>query len=816
MHQLRALGAGAETRVAVLCERSPALLVALVAILKTGACYVPVDPAYPRPYIEQILQDAEPQIVLVQRGLPLPEVKMHAWLDVQQLIQAGEHANPPLVHSRLQQLACVMYTSGSTGTPKGVMVPYGQIENWLQAAWQRWPFQAGEVMLQKTLISFAVSVKELLSGLLVGVPQLMLTQAQAKDSAALAAAVQRWQVTRMHLVPSHLKALLDSGQAGALASLKLVITAGEALPRSVVEQAREQLPQAALWNNYGCTELNDVTYHAVGETGTDGVFLPIGRPIANSRVYVLDEHLRQVPVGVIGELHVDSVGMARGYWGQPGLTAQRFVANPYGVPGARLYKTGDLVRLRDDGHLEFLGRRDHEIKIRGHRVDVRQVEKVIASHPLIHEVVVVGWPQGSSTPQLVAYVVAQAGQTLVLDELRQHLSDRLPTYMVPTLFQVLPALPRLPNGKLDRLGLPEPTVADSSAVYITPRTPTEQKLAEMWSEVLRLGDLAVPRVGAMDNFFNLGGHSLLAAQLFARIRQVFALELPISTLFEAPVLEAFAQVVDTGLVALDHQPRYGIQRVARDRPLPLSYQQERLWFVHKHMHEQRTSYNGTIGMHLRGTLDINALRAAFNVLVARHETLRTTVSVPAGYSEPMQMIANERQIELVVQDATEAEVLAYMDQLAGHIYDMAHGPLLMARVLRLSDRNHVLMIGIHHIVFDAWSLLNVMSRDLHEIYEAQLTNREPALPPLSIQYVDYAVWQRSQDFSEHLSYWKSQLADYHEGLRLPYDYARPPDRTWRAATFTFRYPDTLVKSFARFNQEHQATLFMGLVASLAM
>ena len=813
--QLRALGAGAETRVAVICERSPVLLAALLAIFKTGACYVPVDAAYPCAYMERILNDARPQLVFASRGLSLPRVQVHVWLEETSPGAASGKGNPPSARTPLTQLACIMYTSGSTAVPKGVMVPYGQIENWLQASWERWPVQAGEVMLQKTSIAFAVSVKELLSGLLAGAAQLVLGDAQVKDAAALAAAVRHWRVTRIHLVPSHLKALLESGHAAALDSLKIIVTAGEALPRDVAEQTRRLLPRAALWNNYGCTELNDVTYHC-GE-GRHGVtFVPIGRPIANTQVYVLDERLRQVPVGVIGELHVRSIGMARGYWGQPGLTAQRFLADPFGAPGSRLYRTGDMVRLLKDGQLEYWGRRDHEVKIRGHRIDLRQVSKVIASHPQVRESAVVGWPQGSSTRQLLAYVVARNGQSLRMEDLLRSVSSSLPAYMVPTLLQQLRELPRLPNGKIDTLSLPAPEIADSTVEYIAPRTLTEQRLADMWSEVFRQGGVEVARVGARDNFFNLGGHSLLAAQLFARIRQQFGIELPIGTLFESPVLGNLANAVDLALTATGSPVSVSIPRVPRGEPLPLSYMQKRLWFVHEHMTEQRTSYNGTIGLDIRGDLNVEVLRATLNALIARHETLRTTFRVPDGGAEPMAYIAGSLLIDVPVIPAAESQIIPYMDQLAAHIYDLEHGPLFTAKILRLDARHHVLLIGIHHIVYDAWSLLNVMSRDLQAIYVARLEGYQPVLPSLAIQYADYAAWQRQQDVSGHLDYWKQQLAGFQEGLTLPYDYPRPHDRSWQAATISLRYPDDLAQSFARFNQQHQATLFMGLVASFAI
>jgi acyl carrier protein len=383
--------------------------------------------------------------------------------------------------------------------------------------------------------------------------------------------------------------------------------------------------------------------------------------------------------------------------------------------------------------------------------------------------------------------------------------------MAPTLYTVLPALPRLPNGKLDRLALPEPDLAARQEDYVAPATSAERRLAQIFADVLGLD-----AVGRDDNFFSIGGHSLLATQVISRIRQTFAADIDMSTLFEAPVVRELARVVDReagdGMSAL-FAP---IPVADRDKPIPLSHLQERLWFVHRHMEEQGTSYNGTIGLRLRGPLSIDALRAAFQALVARHETLRTIFRVPHGGSEPAQVILRDWSPELPVRAAVEADIYDEMDRLAGHVYDLENGPLFILRMLRLAEDDHVLLIGMHHMIYDAWSQFNVMSRDVQALYTAHLAGRPANLPALPIHYADYAVWQRAQDFSRELAYWKEKLAGYSDGVDLPYDYARPSNRNWRAATYSYRYPDTLAKAFARFNQSHGATLFIGLLLSVAI
>ncbi|HVK93232.1 MAG TPA: amino acid adenylation domain-containing protein, partial [Noviherbaspirillum sp.] len=423
-HRLRAAGAGPEVRVGLYLERSLDFVVGLLGVLKAGACYVPLDPQYPAAYLLRILDDAQPQWVLTRAALcaqlDLPQA---ALLCLDDPALAAQPESNPEVALLPEHVAYVMYTSGSTGQPKGVMVPHGQILNWLLSLRERLPFGADEVVAQKTSAAFAVSVKELLAGLLAGVPQVLIADAAVKDAAAFAAALREARVTRLNIVPSHLQAVLAAlgEDVATLRSLRVCITAGEPLTQALRAEVRARLPWVQLWNNYGCTELNDTTYCAPDEQEGMGVFVPIGRPIANTRVFVLDEALRPAPIGVMGELCVESVGMARGYWGQPDLTAERFIPNPFATqPGARLYRTGDMVRRLADGALEYLGRRDFEIKIRGHRIDVRQVEKVLQEHAAVRQAVVAAWPPGAAAQQLVAYVVPAENKPELAALLRRH------------------------------------------------------------------------------------------------------------------------------------------------------------------------------------------------------------------------------------------------------------------------------------------------------------------------------------------------------------------------------------------------------------
>ncbi|WP_445496805.1 non-ribosomal peptide synthetase [Photorhabdus sp. SF281] len=434
-----------------------------------------------------------------------------------------------------------MYTSGSTGKPKGVMIPYAQLHNWIEASWERIPFSESEVMLQKTPIIFAVSVKELLSGLLQGIPLVLANDVLTKDIKSLSKIINYWSVTRLYLVPSHLESLLDYAliERFLLQSLRYVITAGEPLLQSLKDRTMTQLPQVSIWNNYGCTELNDVTYCEPYDFRTGSRFVPIGFPIWNTEVYVLDEQLRQVPIGVIGELHVCSVGMALGYLGQPKLTAQKFIANPYSnMLGARLYKTGDLVRYLSDGSLEFMGRDDFEIKVRGHRIDIRQVESIANNYECVKQAVIVAWPPSLNPTKLVAFLSLNKNSIDITD-FSLYMSKHLPSYMVPSLYKILDNFPTLPNGKLDRSSLQAFDV--NTMRYkknISVHSNIEMQLEKIFGQILHLNNIELS-----DSFFELGGNSLLVMHLVSKIQSVFNVTLQINKIFESPTILELSELI---------------------------------------------------------------------------------------------------------------------------------------------------------------------------------------------------------------------------------------------------------------------------------
>ncbi len=543
---LRARGVARGDLVAVCLDRGGPLLAALLGIWKAGAAYVPLDPAYPRAYIRQILADACPSTIVcgAEQG-ELFEANDARCLKLEQALSAesssADTTRPQPVQA--QDLAYVMYTSGSTGKPKGVRVPHRQLANWLSSLEALLPFEPDEVVGQKTTFVFAVAVKELFAGLLNGCPQVFIDNATLRDTRAFVSALSRHRVSRLNIGPSHLAGVLEHLRASGqrLPALKVCITAGEPLPKELVTAFRELLPDARLLNNYGCTELNDVCYYDTSSFDGQRDFVPIGAPIANTKLYVLDRYGRLVPRGVPGELHVASASMPEGYHALDELTAARFFPNPFGAaPSARLYNTGDVVRSLPDGTLDFIGRWDFQVKVRGYRVDVRQVEKVIGDFPGIQRRAVV-----SKGDRLLAFITSEPGATPQISALRAYLRDELPAYMVPDAFVLLEQMPQLQNGKLDRRALlnAEGELQQRHA-YEPPSSPTEHTLAGIWSHVV---DVPRERIGRQTDFFDIGGHSLSAMRVLARLKDVFGVELGLSELFDEPRLAPIAAAVDREL-----------------------------------------------------------------------------------------------------------------------------------------------------------------------------------------------------------------------------------------------------------------------------
>ncbi len=819
-HLLQARGAGPERVVAIAVPRSLDLMVALLAILKTGAAYLPVDPDFPADRIAYMLGDARPVCLITTQALArkLPAPVSFVLIDSPETIdELRSHSNArpePIAVLDTAQPAYVIYTSGSTGNPKGAAVSHRAIVNRLRWMQNQYGLRSDDRVLQKTPSSFDVSVWEFFWPLIDGATLVLAKPGGHKDASYLADLIVREGITTLHFVPSMLEVFLLEPAASACVSLRRVICSGEALSSALAEKFHQQLG-CELHNLYGPTEAAvDVTAWACPRTpqnasGPDGV--PIGRPIWNTQMAVLDTGLQPVPVGVTGELYIAGMGLARGYLGRPVLSAERFVANPHGEPGSRMYRTGDLARWRADGSLDFLGRADHQVKIRGLRIEPGEIESALLQHPSVAQAAVIAREEVVGEKRLVAYVVAAGDGELAHGELRSHLGLSLPEYMVPSAFVQLPALPLGPSGKLDRKALPAPE-AQSAVAYAAPRTPTEKALADLWAETLHL-----PRVGIHDNFFELGGHSLMIVQLISRIRQQFMIDLPLDTLFQVSTIAGLAERLDQEAVA---RPR--LAPMPRPARIPLSSAQRRLWLMNQ-LDGANPAYNMPLALRLSGLLDRGALHAALGDLVQRHESLRTIYPHKAGL--PYQQILDGAVAHppVIETDASEDDLAAQLHAAASHAFDLCHSMPLRVSLLRLAEDEHVLLLLTHHIAGDGASLLP-LARDLSVAYAARCSGQPPDWEPLPLQYADYALWQQallgSEDDPDSLSgrqrgFWHDALRDLPEQMALPVDRPRPLVPSHRGEVVPLHIPAVVHERMLQLARDGQASVFMVLQAALA-
>ncbi|HEX9935769.1 MAG TPA: amino acid adenylation domain-containing protein, partial [Longimicrobium sp.] len=757
-HHLRALGVGPDVRVGICVERSVEMVVGLLGILKSGGAYVPLDSSYPVDRLRNMVEDSAPAVLLthppqaataaaLSAGSAIPVLDLTAdevWA-VQPATNPGREGLGP------RNLVHVLFTSGSTGRPKGVMLEHGSLVNRLTWMQDRYGMTPDEALLQKTPFSFDVSFWEFFWPLMVGARLVMARPGGHRDPAYLVETIQREGITHAHFVPSMLQLFLEHPDAGQCTGLLRVAVSGEAVSAALARHFHQRLPGVELTNQYGPTESGEVTEWA---SAPGAKRVSIGRAIHNSMVYVLDRTGEPVPVGVAGELFIGGVAVARGYLGRARLTAERFVPDPFGEPGARMYRTGDLCRWIPDGTLEYLGRTDFQVKVRGFRVEPGEIEARLAAHPGVREAVVLALDDAAGGKRLVAYLV---GEPLESEALRAHLSEQLPEYMVPAAFVRMERLPLNPNGKLDRKALPAPDAdAFDTRAYEAPVGQVEEVLAGVWSELLK-----VERVGRRDDFFKLGGHSLLAVRVVSRVRQVLGVEAAIGDLFVRPVLTDFARGLETAARA-ELPP---IEPVERGADLPLSFAQQRLWFIDQ-MEGAGAAYHLVVRERLRGDLDHAALRRALDRIVARHEALRTTFAEVDGEAVQRIAPAEASPFHLVEHDlrghpGAGAELRRLVAEEAGAPFDLARGPLIRGRLVRMADDDHVLLITMHHIVSDGWSM-EVLTQEVSALYAAFRAGEPDPLPPLPVQYADYAAWQRKWVGGDVLrrqaEYWKETLA----------------------------------------------------------
>src|SRR6185312_11698252 len=813
-------------------ERSVEMVVGLLGILKAGGAYVPLDPTYPRTRVEYMLADAQVQLVLTQGKLAERMTRTEArvvLLDEHWEEIAGESKENPEPLASSENLAYIVYTSGSTGTPKGVAMPHLSLFNML--AWQTNDFsdESADRTLQFASVNFDVSFQEIFATLSSGGPLVMVTEEDRRDPVQLLAGLSASSVQRLFIPYVGLQQLAVAaiGLQSLPATLRQVITAGEQL--HVTSQIRSlftRLEKCALHNQYGPSEAHVVTEAILTDLPSQwDSSPPIGKPIANTEVYLLDQELRPVPVGVTGELYIGGVALARGYLGRPELTAERFIPHPHSrQPGRRLYRTGDLARYRADGNIEFLGRIDHQVKLRGFRIELGEIEAVLESHAAVRQAVVTV----HEGQWLVGYVVGAEGESWLgseremAAELRPYLRERLPEYMVPQRWVVLEQIPVTANGKLDRRRLPAPSGAGPLEQEAASEwTPVEELLVGIWSEVLKRG-----AVGRNENFFELGGHSLLATQVISRVRQVFGVEVGLRRSFEEPTVRGLSSCIEEQLragagVTVPLLRRAGVEGPGRgSRLLPLSFAQQRLWFLDQ-LEPGSASYNLPLAVRLKGELRLAVLERTLSEIVRRHEVLRTRFVNVGG--EPRQEVLPAEPLALPVIDLSElgaAEREAVMRAAVSaenrEPLDLETGPMLRVKLLRLGAEEHVVLLTMHHIVSDGWSL-GVLIKEVATLYETYSRDAEATLPELAIQYSDYAIWQRGwlqgEELERQLGYWREQLGGELPVLELPTDHARPALPSYRGAHLGFRLSAEVSAGLKELSRREGVTLFMTLLAA---
>jgi amino acid adenylation domain-containing protein len=811
-HYLKKAGVGPEEPVAVFVERSAHMIVALLGIVKARAAWVPLDVSYPKERVAYVLEDSQARVLLTQEKsrsrLPATHCRLIA-LDTDWDKIDAENAANPRIEVNAANAAYIIYTSGSTGKPKGVVGLHGATVNRLEWMYRRYPFAADEVCCQKTPLSFVDSIWEIFGPLLHGVPLVILPDNVVKDVNRFIDALNDARVTRLVLVPSLLRAMLETGAAERLSRLKWWTCSGEALTPVLVRRFQEQLPNAALLNLYGSSEVAaDVSYYDV-EPGEQADSIPLGRPIANTQLYILDANLRPVPVGVVGDIYAGGAGLARGYFDRPELTAEKFIPHPFASEaGLRLYKTGDLGRFRKDGTIEYKGRSDHQVKIRGSRVELGEVESALLTHPEVIESIVVAHSDDSGEKRLTAYVRTD-GKALATRDIRAYLREKLPEFMVPAAVMVVDDFPRTASGKVDRLSLPKPI--DASGDYVAPRTLTEDIVAGVMAEVLKRED-----VGANDDFFDLGGHSLLIPRVTSRLNDLFGVELPLRALFENSRIAELAETI-TSLRSINgagaDMPLISVPRTAN--LLPMSFAQESLWAIDQ-ISPGTGAYNISRALRLKGALNVESLQSSINNIVSRHEALRTTFSTEDG--KPVAVLNSNNKIELVTEDlssAAKSEVEAQVAEECRKPFDLAIGPLLRVTLLHLAEHEHVLVVTMHHIISDGWSM-GIFFDELVSGYNRLLAGDELLTEASPIQYADFADWQRKSlrgDRLDHsLQYWQQQLAGAPLMTDLP-TYCDRPVRSFRGARHVFEIPADLTAMLKNLARAERVTLFMTLLGA---
>ncbi|MEN3329687.1 MAG: hypothetical protein V7638_4494, partial [Acidobacteriota bacterium] len=818
--RLGRVGVGAEQRVGLLMSRQVGMVVGVLGILKSGGAYVPLDASYPAERLRLMTEDAGLSAVVAEAGIELPAELSRlpvVWVEgcsgrfVEAAGEEKQAATAPRRKVTADNLAYVIYTSGSTGRPKGVQITHRALVNFLTSMAQSLSVTENDVLLAVTTLSFDIAGLEMYLPLISGARVHVASAEQVTDPLALRRLLDRVEVSMMQATPATWEMLLDAGWEPK-PSFNL-LCGGEAMKPELWQRFMRM--DCRVWNLYGPTETT--IWSTLTELNAANGLNVIGRPIANTRAYVCDPWLRPAGVGVAGELLLGGDALARGYLGRPGLTAERFIPNPFAAgSGERLYRTGDLVRYLADGRLEYLGRLDQQVKVRGYRIEPGEIEAELGRHEGVRASCVVARGEGSER-QLVAYLVAAAEQWEQLrEELREQLRGRLPAYMAPTRYVRVDELPLTLNGKLDRQALPEPEGEEPERGQVGPRTAVEELIAGIWSEVLR-----VEQVGVEADFFELGGHSLLATRVMIRIREGLGVEAPLRSIFEHRTVAALARHIESLRLAQVSIKLPPLNTASRESDLPLSFEQERLWLLDQ-LQPNTCAYNIPIALRMNGPLNQPLLERALAEIVNRHEILRTAFNL-AG-DQPVQVTSPAQPRELTFIDlaahATNAEAAAtkFITAEARRPFDLASGPLFRACLLKIGDDDFVLLIVMHHAIADGWSVAVFLS-ELEQLYNASANGQPSPLSSLPVQYADFAVWQRQwlrgDTLESQLAYWKGNLRGSPSMLEFPLSKQRPAIQTFSGATCNFKLSREVTAQLKRFARAEGCTVFMVLLGLFA-
>jgi amino acid adenylation domain-containing protein len=819
-HYLQKFGVGPEKPVVLNLERSVETLTGLLAILKAGGAYVPLEGPQPKQRLTAILEETNAPVIVTQSSLKEQfdgRNEQVISIDSDWSTISRESSENPSASVHEDNLAYIIYTSGSTGKAKGVAVEHRQLTNYFYAIRER--LSVADNSSYATVSTFAADLGNTMIylSLCAGGTLNVNTKQQATDAGALIAHARRHETDYLKIVPSHLEVLLAHDGSEALLPRKCLILGGEAAAPDLINLVRTRAPKCAIYNHYGPTETTvGVLTFKVEENRDEQKGLPLGRPLANNTVYVLDQRLNPVAAGETGEIYLGGAQVTRGYVKEAGVTAEKFVPNPFSrQPGERFYRTGDVGRFRPDGNVEFVGRADSQIKLRGYRIELGEIRYALNQHPGISDSVAIVTKDDNDQPTLNAYYIAQ--QDIEVSELRDFLAEYLGAQAIPNHFGRLAKFPLTPNGKIDLHAI----AGIERAERVAPRrvvptaTPMEELLAGVWTNVL-----GVKQISTDDNFFALGGHSLLATRIVSQLHRLLQIEVPFTVLFESPTIAATAKRLAALLQQEEGLQSPPIVRVPRDLPLQLSFAQQRLWFIDQ-LQPNSSGYNNTSAMRLTGPLNVSVLERTLNEIIRRHEILRTSFRANGG--EPVQVIAPPVEISWPATDLTqreaadrEAEVLRIIKEDSIRPFDLAVGPLLRVKILRLGPEEHVLVVTMHHIVTDAWSN-EIIMRETSAIYQAFLHDKTSPLPELPVQYADYSSWQHQclsgEMLEKHLAYWRQQLSGRPPMLELPGDRPRNEAKAGRGAKQTISIPNDLMQELRAFSRQRGVTLFMTLVAS---